>query len=146
MTTVAFKEGSMASDSRYTDAVGITRGPKIFRTKTGKKEVLIGICGDAYAAMMFVDYYGSGDKELHKVLVDMTDDNFEVLIWDGKKLWIANRYCRPLELEEPYYAIGSGAQHAITALDCGKSATQAVQMAAKRDSSTGGRTVTMRLK
>lgn len=146
MTTVVFHNGTMASDSRYTDgSVGITRGPKIFRKRVGKTDVLIGICGDVYAAMMFVDWYGSGDKALYDVLVDMTDDGFEVMIWDGKKLRTANRYCRPTDIDEPYYAIGSGGKHAITALDCGKNAAQAVQMAIKRDSFSGGRIVTMRL-
>lgn len=36
------------------------------------------------------------------------------------------------------YAIGSGADHAITAMDMGANAFLAVQMAAKRDTGTGG--------
>ena len=36
------------------------------------------------------------------------------------------------------YAIGSGADHAITAMDMGASAIGAVEMAAKRDTGTGG--------
>jgi ATP-dependent protease HslVU (ClpYQ) peptidase subunit len=146
MTTVAFRDGVMACDSRYSETpVGVTRGPKVFRKKVGKQEVLIGICGDVFAAMLFVDWYGSKDEVLHKTLTEMASDDFYVLIWDGKKLLEANRYCRPCEVEEAYYAIGSGGVHAITAMDCGKSAAQAVQMAMKRDSATGGRVHTHRL-
>jgi hypothetical protein len=36
------------------------------------------------------------------------------------------------------YAIGCGSDHAITAMDMGATAYQAVQMAAKRDTGTGG--------
>jgi ATP-dependent protease HslVU (ClpYQ) peptidase subunit len=149
VTTVAFREGWMASDSRLTDGnVGVTKGAKLFRKTIGKRkaEHLIGVCGDLYAAMVFVDWYGSGDKALHDLLVDLDEDSFEVLIWDGKHLKTANRYCRLIEVEEPYYAIGSGGRHAITAMDCGKNAATAVQMAIKRDSNSGGRIVTMRLK
>lgn len=138
----------MASDSRYTDAnVGITRGPKIFKkkVKVGRKlqEHLIGICGDVYAALVFVDWYGTRDAELRKQLIAMEDDKFEVIIWDGKVLKAANYLLRFTEVHEPYYAIGSGAVHAITAMDCGKTAAQAVQMAAKRDCNTGGKVVTL---
>lgn len=147
MTTVAFRDGVMASDSRYSETtVGVTRGPKLFRRKVGKREVLIGISGaDTFAAMLFIDWYCAPSESAHRVLTALDGDAFDILIWDGKRLMEANPCCRPCELDEPYYAIGSGAVHAITAMDCGKSAAQAVQMAAKRDCATGGRIVTMRL-
>lgn len=146
MTTVAFRDGIMAADSRYSEtSVGATRGPKIFRKKVGKREALIGIAGDVWAAMLFVDWYGTNNTELYKTLTGMTDDGFSAMIWDKKKLFEANRYCRPTEIDEPYYAIGSGGVHAITAMDCGKSAAQAVQMAMKRDVYSGGRIVTLTL-
>lgn len=146
MTTVAFRDGIMASDSRYSEtSVGATRGPKIFKKKVGKKEVIIGISGDVFAAMLFVDWYGSNNADLHKTLTEMTDDNFFVMIWDGKRLLEANRYCRPTEIEEPYYAIGSGGVHAITAMDCGKTAEQSISFAIKRDINSGGRVIVMSL-
>lgn len=42
--------------------------------------------------------------------------------------------------------IGSGGEHAITAIDCGCTPAQAVRMAAKRDSATGGKIRTQKLK
>jgi ATP-dependent protease HslVU (ClpYQ) peptidase subunit len=149
MTTIAARDGWMASDSRISDGnVGVTKGAKLFRVPVGKRssEHLVGVCGDLYAAMVFVDWYKTREKALHDILVDMHEDSFEVIIWDGKKLSTANRYCRLVEIGEPYYAIGSGGPHAITAMDCGKNAATAVQMAIKRDSNSGGRIVTMRLK
>lgn len=146
MTTVAFRDGVMACDSRYSEtSVGGTRGPKVFRKKIGKREVLIGIAGDVFAAMLFVDWYGTSNADLYKTLTEMTEDSFGILIWDGKRLLEANHYCRPCELGEPYYALGSGGVHAITAMDCGKTAIQAVQMAIKRDIHSGGRIVSMKL-
>jgi ATP-dependent protease HslVU (ClpYQ) peptidase subunit len=146
MTTIAFKDGILASDSRYShESFGITRGPKLFRKTVGKREFLLGIAGDAHAAMLFVDWYGTSNADLYKILTEMADDNFAVLVWDGKHLSEANRYCRPIEVDEPYYAIGSGAGHAMTAMDCGKNAVQAVRFAARRDHYTGGRIVSMSL-
>ena len=145
MTTVAFRDGLMASDSRITDGIGISRGEKLFRKKVGKRTCIIGICGDLYAAMLFVDWYGSDDKVLRDQLIQLDDDPFEVMIWDGKRLVTANRICRPIHVIEPYHAIGSGGPHAITAMDCGKTASQAIQFAARRDSNTGGQVVTMTL-
>lgn len=42
-------------------------------------------------------------------------------------------------------ALGSGADHAITAIDCGLTPAQAIKMAAKRDSHTGGKVRTQKL-
>jgi hypothetical protein len=146
VTTVAFRDGILASDSRYTDInVGITSGPKLFKKQVGKKQHLIGICGAVYSAMLFVDWYGTDKSDLHKQLTGLNNDEFEVMVWDGKVLRAANYLLRLTEVHEPYFAIGSGAVHAITAMDCGKSAMEAVQMAARRDSGTGGKVVTMTL-
>jgi hypothetical protein len=43
-------------------------------------------------------------------------------------------------------AIGTGTDHAITAMDCGLSAREAVKMAMKRDTGTGGRIRTYKVK
>ncbi|WEX18958.1 proteasome subunit beta [Pseudomonas sp. G11] len=48
----------------------------------------------------------------------------------------------PMLLDRPY-AIGSGMDHALTAFDMGASAYQAVEMAMKRDSCTGGKIRTL---
>lgn len=146
MTTVAFREGTMASDSRAVDGHGITIAKKIFRKKVGKKEVLVGVCGDLEAAMLFVDWYGSGDDKLLAALRDLEEaESYYALVWTGKKLFSCGPLCRPMEIEESYYAVGSGACHAMTAMDCGKTAAQAIQLAARRDPNTGGRVVTARL-
>lgn len=148
MTTVAFRDGIMASDSRGVDvAIGITPMQKIFRKKVGKKEVLIGGCGWSPSILMFKNWYGTGDeKVLGKIqTLAVGAKEFTALIWDGKRLMSCDETCQMDEVLERYCAIGSGAAHAITAMDCGKSARQAVQMAIKRDINSGGRIVTARL-
>ncbi len=54
-------------------------------------------------------------------------------------------YCRGEQILEEYFAAGSGAKCALTAMDCGKSAIEAVRLAARRDPYTGGRIVSMSL-
>lgn len=44
-----------------------------------------------------------------------------------------------MKFADPVDAMGSGAPYAMTAMDCGLSAIEAVKMAAKRDTGTGGK-------
>lgn len=148
MTTIAFRDGVMASDSRVVEqGIGSTHGPKIFRKKVGKRDVLIGGAGFSPSLMMFIDWYGSNNDDLRNKIMTLCvgDKEFEVMVWDGQHLTTCDEFCRLDLVTEKYYALGSGAAHAITAMDCGKSARQAVQMAMKRDINTGGRVVTARL-
>jgi hypothetical protein len=143
MTCIAFRDGIMAADSLGNDdGIGKCRLQKLHRKRVKGKEHLIGVCGFFEAAMLFVDWYGGSDTAMFDRLSRLsTDDDFGVLIWTGKKLFNCNRLMRLTEVEEDFYAIGSGAGYAMTAMECGKSARQAVQMAARRDISTGGRIV-----
>lgn len=147
MTTVVFRDGVMAADSRGNDTqVGACRLQKIFRKKFKGKEHLIGVCGFYEAALLFIDWYGTNNQAIFDRLGKLSsDDDFGVMIWTGRKLLYADRLMRINHCLEDYWAIGSGAGHAITALDCGKTAAQAVQMAIKRDIHSGGRIVTARL-
>lgn len=147
MTTVAFRDGVMASDSRGVDSsVGIVKLQKLFRKKMKGKEHIIGVAGHWEAALLFVDWYGTNDTSLADRIGKLpADSSFDIMIWTGKKLLTSDAMMRLTEWNEDYYAIGSGGAYAITAMDCGKTAAQAIQMAMKRDIHTGGRVVTMRL-
>jgi hypothetical protein len=147
MTTIAFRDGVMAADSRCVDAnMGIHKATKLFQVQVGRQSHLLGGCGCPEAIGLFVDWYGSRDTGVFQRLTSLhSEADFTVLIWTGRKLSWVDRIMRITELDEPYAAIGSGAAHAITAMDCGKNAVTAVRMAAKRDSSTGGRVVSLKL-
>ena len=152
MTTVAFKDGVMASDSRaVSEAIGITAPcKKIYSVAIGKnrKPHLIGFSGHNSSCMMFLEWFKTRDETLRgRILTHCGNDKgFHAMIWDGKKLSDADELCVVETVDDEYYAIGSGATHAITAMDCGKNAMQAVRYAARRDIYTGGRIVTARLK
>lgn len=150
MTTIAFKDGVMASDSRGVSvAIGITAScKKIYTILVGKRKKphLVGFAGDASSSMMFLEWFRTRDDLRTRILTHCGGDRgFHALIWDGKRLFDADELCMVEEVNDEYYAVGSGACHAITALDCGKSAVEAVRMAMKRDMNTGGRVVAVRI-
>lgn len=134
MTTIAYKAGIIAADSRETyttDAGGSTvnRCEKLFRKKVGKRDVIIGTAGGSYASMIFVDWYGSG-KPPPEVLLDLDlEEDFDVLILDHGKVFTCNHLCRPVEVIDPFCAVGSGRKAALAAMHCGRSAREAVRIA-----------------
>src|SRR5690606_27997956 len=82
VTTVAFDGSTMASDSRATDSdAGAVRCVKLFRKRVGKKDHLIGIAGDVFAAMLFVDWYGSGTPAPGGFAHVDTEEDLTVLGW-----------------------------------------------------------------
>lgn len=72
------------------------------------------------------------------------------IVTDGVEIYTCSfaedgSFERLLESRHKHFAIGSGMLHAVTAMDLGLSAFEAVKMAAKRDSCTGGKIRKMRI-
>lgn len=150
MTTIAYKDGVMASDSRCTyDDWTLGKCVKLYRAKSKvdpvKGDVVVGTAGHSSAALLFLDWLEvGGEPRLHdRGVNEMTE--FECLIMHKSGLWIADRLCRLELLEEEFWAAGSGRQAALSAMHCGKSAVDAVRMAIRLDPFSGGRVVTMTL-
>lgn len=147
MTTIAYRAGIMAADSAASDDLQIltTRSQKIYRLKSGG---LIGMSGDADARSVIALFENvrrpaqlPSKKDLIKEETDF--DGLLVLpkgkvfhVWcdepeptEANSRWSAGI----MEIGESYYAVGSGAVHAIPVLDAGRSARDAVLVACKRD-------------
>lgn len=150
MTTIAYRDGVLASDSRatwddYTKSDCIKMWKLVSKVEPVKGPVLFGGAGDLYAALLFKDWLErGGEPNLHDRGVE-SDGDFDALIVHATGIYGANRYCRLERITEPYWAHGSGRQAALAAMHCGKSAMDAVRMAARIDPFTGGRVVSMRL-
>lgn len=151
MTTIAYRDGVIAADSLLTyttEAGGSRKYPckKLFRKTIGRgrrqRDVIIGTAGDAAAAQLFVDWFGS-NQPIPEMLKEAGD--FTCLIVDRNELFEADFYCRPVKITQPFYAIGSGCKEALAAMHCGRTAREAVEIAARIDLYTGGDIVTMRL-
>jgi hypothetical protein len=148
MTTIAYRDGVLAADSRLTVDYGSGARKhfcrKLFRKKIteGKKsyDVIIATAGESSPGMVFVDWYGSG-KPVPDLFLHLGGD-FTCLVLTPKGLFEYDVYCRAEEIEEDFYAVGSGSMAALAALHCGKSALEAVRIAMRIDPYTGGRIIT----
>ena len=138
MTTVAYKDGIMAFDSRVTSDYShigyMTKG-----RKTSK--FLVSTCGSVEEGEMFMDWIAGGgitaDRKLFGLDKDL--DNFiGMCVNKSGKVFIYESKLYPFVIDAPFHAIGSGADFAIGAMAAGKSATDAVKIAAKFDLATGG--------
>ena len=133
MTTIAYKDGIIAYDGRCT--VGGT------------------IVYDDYDKMRERDgvfFFGAGGtSDINDLIKAYSGEEiagecgaFAIVCKAGELSLISYEDSKIVEspvLLDKAYAIGSGRDHAYTALDMGASAYQAVEMAAKRDTGTGGK-------
>lgn len=136
MTTVAWhRDHGLAADTMI---VGDFKAffHKLRRMKGGRS---VGFAGDPTYALSLVRWIENGAvlAEL-PTFPENEDTGFELLIVaaDGSITWW-NEAGVPLEVNEPFYAIGTGAQAALTAMHLGKTPAQAVRLAMKVDEKTG---------
>jgi len=147
MTTIAYRDGILAADSRLTVDHGCGARKhtcrKLFRKRVGEgkkaHDVIIATAGESSPGMVFVDWYGSG-KPPPDIFMHLGGD-FLCLVLSPEGLFEYDVYCRGEPIEEEFYAVGSGSMAALAAMHCGKSAVDAVRIAARIDSFTGGRVV-----
>jgi hypothetical protein len=139
MTTIVYANNEMAWDSRT------TAGPAIIRDDSQKKHVRGGVTFWMAGTVGDYDEFFEGwdrkqtRRELNVAAFALEDGVlYRCGSDDDGSIWTS----RVLSPE----AIGSGSEHAITAIDCGLSAAQAVKMAAKRDTRTGGKIRSQKLK
>jgi ATP-dependent protease HslVU (ClpYQ) peptidase subunit len=141
MTTIAYTNRVLACDSCYSSReVVYTRAPKIHRLTSGG---LFGFAGDADARAV-VELFDRIKSERHlptrKVILDLQVDTDALFIMPNGKIfniecgyseghWEGGLY----EWGERYAATGSGGKFALVAMECGKTAVEAVHMACRRD-------------
>lgn len=141
MTTIAYKDGVIAYDSRLTNYGTIISDS--FNKRITSDGVHFFPSGDySNIAKMIECYFNRGTPTADT-------DGIGAFIVDAGQVMRAG-----INTEGSFWtmdamdteAIGTGADHALTAMDMGASAAEAVRMAAKRDSATGGRIRTFKVK
>jgi len=136
MTTVAIKDNTIAYDGRE------TLGPTIMRDDCDKKYKHKGrfffLCGnvDQFVPYMNACIDGGSDK----------DFSCSGLMVEEGIVYEVYASAIPIEWQGFPMAFGSGSDHALTSMDLGLSAKDAVKMAAKRDTGTGGKIRTFKIK
>lgn len=138
MTTVAYRDGVLAADT-LTTANGNVDGylPKISRVG----RVLVGFAGSIPVGLKFRQWvadgmhgdspYEGGDTGNGLVVSDAG-----IVCWSGKGQW---------PVTTGYYALGSGSDIAMGAMEHGATAEEAVRIAARVNVDTGGEITVLRL-
>ena len=149
MTTIAVRDGVIAADSQATYATSRHQCVKLYRKSIteGRKtfDVVIATAGEVSPGLVFVDWYGTG-KTIPEVLLHLGGD-FLCLVLRHDGLFEVDVYCRPDRVIDydrlGFYAIGSGSDAALGAMHAGKGAVEAVRIAARIDTYTGGKVESM---
>lgn len=142
MTTIAYRDGVLAADTRGTsgDTI-INRVIKI--AKVGK--VLAGTCGTSSLAREFRAWLGAGAKgeppaNPHPANAEWS---YWALVVTPDRVWQFQE-SGVVEVLTPYTAMGSGRDFALGAMAHGATAEQAVRAAIAHDSASGGEITVLR--
>lgn len=132
MTTIAYKDGIMAGDSRISHGnVTVGTTVKVFKNYRGE---LLGGCGAFSDLVALRDWFLEGMKGEPPEPQGNTEAMF--VKSDGEVMYVWGQ--RMSALEAPYHAIGSGMHLALGAMAVGANATQAVAVACHLDNGSGG--------
>lgn len=142
MTTIVYRDGIMAADSRAYrgDSIMIGTKVKLHRICSGRRAGTLFGCtsrdvgiGDV-VFRWFAGGMQGGTERLKDRLALISEPGFAALAVhrDGSATFI-NGTGLPTRVKAPFYAIGSGEQYAFGALASGKSAVDAVLIACQFD-------------
>lgn len=136
MTTIAFDGSIFASDSRISGHFIDQHGfDKIRVVEQHGKTLVVSGCGELQLLCAFFAYM-QGEIEEFPL---SADNEFSAMVYnvDDQKLILYENRMIPITIYPPY-AIGSGSDFAMGAMLAKCNAKEAVQIAAKLDSATGG--------
>lgn len=137
MTTVAWDGRTLAADTHSQTSVNL-KVHKLHRLANG---ALFAAAGSVQEILAVLGWLNGGEKP-----ADLQD--FEGLIITKHGADRLGERLMSVPSLEPFCAIGSGAHFALAAMACGKTAVEAVRIAARFDPGTGGRveSITLRRK
>lgn len=135
MTTIVYRDGVLAADTRAYSGGNTPIGQKV-KIRALSNGELIGVSTpEPGVGEAIMDWYAAGAKENKKPTVP---DNFHFIAVrpDGTALMGIDSLHLTGPLTAPWFAVGSGSHYAMTALHLGKSAVEAVRIAAEFDAWT----------
>jgi ATP-dependent protease HslVU (ClpYQ) peptidase subunit len=138
MTCVAYRDGVLAADSlSIVEDVKMVDDIKVAR----RKGHLFGICGMAMPPLEeAIKWYFNKDKK------PLGSYKFSLLVITPEgKVYDIDQKDRVVEVDLPFYAIGSGTAYAFGAMEMGATAIQAVEAAIKWCPSVGGKVIVRKL-
>jgi len=117
----------MAADRKYSHNETMFYGKKLER----HGDIIISTAGTADIGTDFIEWLKGGDEP-------ETLDDMDAIVLTPQGIFVYAETIIPVQLEQDFYAIGSGAHAALGAMFCGKNPVEAVEIAAKIDPYTGG--------
>lgn len=132
MTVIAWDGHALAADKQATDC-GLGRTvTKIHRIG----DLLVSSCGNCSHGRALIDWVRKG-----RVIADFpkagNDGRATLLVIENGRVKSYEEGPHPIELEDTFYACGSGRDYAMAALALGKTAVEAVQLACRFDTDCG---------
>lgn len=118
----------MCSDSLWHDGIKTGSMRKVVRTKDG----LLGFAG-TYSE--WVKWYEAFRKDPN---VDLVTEDLDIMLLSPKGIFTWSPTDKWFPIAEKFYAIGSGGDFAIGAMEAGATATEALKIACRRGASTRG--------
>lgn len=142
MTTIAVNRRGMASDSQMSEGSIKTSVVKMWRIRGW---LLAGTGNAAEVAKLIREIKEQREYSPREIFdkVDMgkIEECDIVLLSPSGKLYASENGTECIELSDPFYALGTGAQAALAVMHMGQDPRAAVRIAAKIDSNTGGKVV-----
>lgn len=132
MTTLAWDGKTLAADSRATSSGMPYKAVKIFMLADGSLFAGSGEYGQVHAVKAWLE---NADADTQK---PKTDDFAGFFVTAAGEVFRLEESLIRLPVYEPFHAMGSGRDFAMAAMHCGKSAREAVEIAALYDVFTGG--------
>lgn len=129
MTVIAANLREIAGDSRVVCGSVFYTAKKVFRIGNA----LVGVAGDAGLTTKFLAWFR---KECPPDEIGMTlddDHTFSALVLRDSGLYVFNDCTEPDHIDSRFFAIGVGADIAMTAMTLGKSPEEAVKLACRID-------------
>jgi hypothetical protein len=151
MTTIAYRDGVLASDSQETrtgeESASLKLScQKLFRVQTTRfntppgvgdpQDVIVATAGESSPGMAFVYWLQTDHDEFPEWL---RESDIAILVLTQNGLYEYDGCGLGQKRTERFYAVGTGAPYAFGAMERGASASEAVAIAAMYDPYTGGR-------
>lgn len=138
MTTIAYKHGVMAADSRAYGGREESIGSKVKIRRLPDGRLIGATTAQVGAGEAILDWYAAG-ADVHKTPEGVESSAVGLLVVhpDGRAQVASGAWTLTGMLENPYFAIGSGSDYAVAILEFGGTPQQAVEIACKFDSCSG---------
>lgn len=131
MTTIAYKDGVLASDTG--SSIGRMYAGKVNKIAQAKDGMMCGLAGRILDASLLQEWMFNGADRDN--LPDFEDEDAEgIIVTDGKLEYITSKGI--FSIDAPYYAEGTGYLIAMGAMAQGATAERAVEIAIRLDECT----------